>query len=125
MSKKAQELAKELYEQYKRLASIRDNLEATDYMPAKYAQPKYKLFMEDEEVKRYTDLGKEIKESIKVHEKMARQVLDINISGSTVRTELDKIAVMLVLSEKQGSAGLGKDWHLEKLRKLGIKKSKK
>ena len=125
MSKKAQELAKELYEQYKRLASIRDNLEATDYMPAKYAQPKYKLFMEDEEVKRYTDLGKEIKESIKAHEKMARQVLDINISGSTARTELDKMAVLLVLSEKQGSAGLGKDWHLEKLRKLGIKKSKK
>jgi len=125
VSKKAQELAKELYEQYKRLASIRDNLEATDYMPAKYAQPKYKLFMEDEEVKRYTDLGKEIKESIKAHEKMARQVLDINISGSTARTELDKMAVLLVLSEKQGSAGLGKDWHLEKLRKLGIKKSKK
>ena len=125
MSKKAQELAQNLYEHYKLLASIRDNLEATDYMPAKYAQPKYKLFMEDEEVKRYTDLGKEIKESIKAHEKMARQVLDINISGSTSRTELDKMAVLLALSGKQGSAGLGKDWHLEKLRKLGIKKSKK
>ena len=125
MSKKAQELAKELYEQYKRLASIRDNLEATDYMPAKYTQPKYKLFMEDEEIKRYTDLGKEIKESIKAHEKISKHIMDINISGSTVRTELDKMAVMLALTGKQGSAGLGKDWHLEKLRKLGIKKSKK
>ena len=55
---------------------------------------------------------------------MARQVLEINISGSTARTELDKMAVLLALSEKQGSAGLGKDWHLEKLRKLGIKKLK-
>ena len=125
MSKKAQELAKDLYEQYKRLASIRGNLEATDYMPAKYTQPKYKLFMEDEEIKRYTDLGKEIKESIKAHEKMSKHVLDMNISGSTARTELDKMAVLLALNGKQGSAGLGQDWHLEKLRKLGIKKSKK
>ena len=125
MKKKANDLAKELFEQYKRLTNIRDNLGATDYMPAKYKQPKYKLFMDEKEVERYTALGKEIKESIQAHEKVLKQVLDVEMGGSTVRQELNKMAVMLALTGKAGSAGLGKDWHIEKMRNLGIKKTKK
>lgn len=125
MNKKAYKLAEDLLEQYRRLAKVRDDLAATDYMPAKFNQPKYKLFMEEGEVERYTILGKDLQASINAHEKILKQVLDVEIGGSTVRQELDKMAVMLALVGKAGSAGLGKDWHIERMRNLGIKKTKK
>ena len=97
MTTQAHDLTLELLKNYKRVRQIRSEFLSKKMRPLTTASPKYKLFDFEHP---YFEMNEHTKTTVKSFERMIKLVLDVEIDGSAVRNELEKIKMFAILSNK-------------------------
>ena len=97
MTTQAHDLTLELLKNYKRVRQIRSEFLSKKMRPLTTASPKYKLFDFEHP---YFEMNEHTKTAVKSFERMIKLVLDVEIDGSAVRNELEKIKMFAILSNK-------------------------
>lgn len=97
MSNQAHALTVELLKNYKQVRHIRSEFLSKKLRPLTTSFPKYKLFDFEHP---YYEMNEQTTTAVKSFERMIKLVLDVEIDGSTVRKELEKIKVFAILSSK-------------------------
>jgi|AntAceMinimDraft_1070359.scaffolds.fasta_scaffold12853_2 hypothetical protein len=97
MSNQAHALILDLLKNYRQVRHIRSEFLSRKMRPLTTSFPKYKLFDFEHP---YFEMDEHTAEAVKSFEQMIKRVLDVEIDGSTVRKELEKIKVFAILSSK-------------------------
>jgi hypothetical protein len=97
MSAKTQEIALGLIDQYRGIRSIRSDFLSKKYRPLLHRHPTYKLFDFEHP---YHDMDERTNDMIESFEKFIKEMLDVDIDGSSIRKELERIAVVAELSSE-------------------------
>lgn len=105
----ASTLTKNLLLAYKNIVKIKAEHSSKKLKAMKAQHPTYKLFDFEHP---YHDMEETAKTAEKQMKETIKAVLDVDIDGSTVRNELNKMTVVAVLGDKQPDA------IVKKLRKL-------
>ena len=97
MSAKTQEIALGLLDQYRGIRSIRSDFLSKKYRPLLHRHPTYKLFDFEHP---YHDMDARTDDMIESFEKLIKEMLDVDIDGSSIRKELERITIMTALKSE-------------------------
>lgn len=97
MTTQAHALTLELLKNYKQVRQMRSEFLSKKMRPLTTTFPKYKLFEFEHP---YFEMDEQTTTAVKSFERMIKLVLDVEIDGSSVRKELEKIKVFAILSNK-------------------------
>jgi len=97
MSEKAEKIAIDILDNYKKIRRIRAEFLSRKMRPLYTRYPRYKLFDFEHP---YFEMDKHSKEIIQSYEKMMGSLLDVEIDGGSIRSEFEKMKIMLILSDK-------------------------
>lgn len=97
MSVKTHEIALGLVDQYRGIRNIRSDFLSKKYRPLLHSHPAYKLFDFEHP---YHDMDERTNDMIESLEKFIKEILDVDIDGSSIRKELEKITIMATLKNE-------------------------
>ena len=108
MSNQAYLITLDILENYKKVRQFIYDFLSKKILPMLEQHPRYKLFDFEHP---YFDMDTQTKDVVKSFENMLKNMLDLEIDGSTIRRELEKMTSFNILKETS-------DENIERLRKL-------
>ena len=93
----ASKIAEDLLQAYKHILEVRENFKNNKLQALKRQNPKYKLFDFEHP---YYDNKESLDVAVKHFRQMIKSMIDVEIDGSTLRSEWGKVQMFAILSNK-------------------------